>query len=374
MSETLFHESCTAIVADSDRTAWLLARRSHITATDVAAILGLSPWKDAMGVYADKVVAAPADPGDPAEHLIWGRVLEAPIADEFARRSGRQLLNGGTLLESRETPMLAVTLDREQIDPARPTPGVYEGKTVTAWLARDWKHDAPPPDHVMLQVQTQLLVTRATWATVFALIGGNSPVAIEVEANQEVQEVILAAVLDFWQLVERRQPPEVTAYSKDALAALYPKQDGTRVYLPAEAVEWTQKLHAIRADRKALEKEEEHLKNRLRSCIGPAAFGVLPADVDRKGQWKWVVEDRAERVTPAGSSRVLREVKADRSALRLREAEKPPALEGKPAVPVLPEVVGGVPSEHYEQAAPEVEAEPVEKAPPAMRRSRSRRR
>jgi putative phage-type endonuclease len=313
MPDTLFSESCTPLVADSDRKAWLAARRLHVTATDVAAILGLSPWKDSMGVYADKVVAAPPEVGDPAEHLLWGRVLEAPIAEEFARRSGRKLVNGGVLLESRAHPVLAVTLDREQVDPARTTPGIYEGKTVTAWLAHDWKPEEPPPDHVMLQVQTQLLVTGATWATVFALIGGNKPVAIEVEAHERIQEVILAAAVDFWTLVVNRQPPEVTAQSKDALLALYPEQDGSRVCLPPESVEWTQRVHEIRAERKALETEEEQLKNRVRACMGKSAFGILPADVDKKGQWRWVVEARKEAIFPAGSLRVLREVKLDRS-------------------------------------------------------------
>jgi putative phage-type endonuclease len=364
MNATLFSENCTALVPDSDRPAWLLARRSHITATDVAGILGLSPWSDAMSVYADKVIEAPPETGDPAEHLLWGRILEAPIAEEFARRSGRQLINGGVLLESRSVPILAATLDREQIDPTRPDPGIYEGKTVTAWLSRDWKADEPPPDHVMIQVQSQMLVTGASWATVFALIGGNKPVTIEVEVNREIQDVILEACSEFWRMVEERIPPEPTVRSREALEALYPKEKGNRIMLPPETVGFTARLHELREARKAIEAEEDTLKNHLRALLGQSAYGVLPQDVGKKGMWKWVTETKPAYSVAAKSSRVLREVKVDKAGLLAREdASRIQELDGwTPA----PQLAGG--------EAPEVEAEPVEVPPPAMKRTRSRRR
>lgn len=54
----------------------LLERRTGITATDISAIAGLNPWKDALGVYLDKVDDTEPSMGPLNEAAEWGIMLE----------------------------------------------------------------------------------------------------------------------------------------------------------------------------------------------------------------------------------------------------------------------------------------------------------
>ena len=67
------------------RTEFLEKRRSGIGASDVAPIMGLSPWKSALSVYLDKVEPLADEPLSPP--LEWGirkePVIAAAIADHY---------------------------------------------------------------------------------------------------------------------------------------------------------------------------------------------------------------------------------------------------------------------------------------------------
>jgi putative phage-type endonuclease len=328
-THTEFAGACRwAGVLATDRPAWLAERRKYVTGTDVAAILGLHPFQTALDVFVDKTVAQTTAAGDTSEAMAWGRILEAPIRDEFARRFSRRMIHGGALLVSRSQELLAVTLDAEQYRKDREDPGIYEGKTTTAWKAGDWKADEPPPDYVQIQVQTQLLVTGARWADVFCLVGGQSPVVLEVEPLEELQEAIVQAVLDFWRdHVQAGVPPEPTSRDAEALAKLYPKEDGSQILLPVEAVVWSDLYADLGDQMRELKAEREELKNKIRAALGKASFGVLPADTaGGKGLWKNVTEERKAHSVKASSSRVARLVKPSAQAKLLREKGKPPAL------------------------------------------------
>jgi putative phage-type endonuclease len=67
------------------RDEWLAARRTGIGGSDIAAILGLSPWRTPLDVYRDKVDGAEQPE---TEAMRWGRLLEDVIAREYAVRAG----------------------------------------------------------------------------------------------------------------------------------------------------------------------------------------------------------------------------------------------------------------------------------------------
>ena len=64
-----------------ERTEWLKRRRAGIGGSDVAAILGISPWKTALDVYHDKTGAAKDEPE--TENMRLGTALEQFVADRF---------------------------------------------------------------------------------------------------------------------------------------------------------------------------------------------------------------------------------------------------------------------------------------------------
>ncbi len=71
--------------ATGPREEWLAARQRGVTATDIPAVLGISPWSSPFSLYWRKAGVLNGDDGD-TDAMRWGRRLEQPIADEFADR------------------------------------------------------------------------------------------------------------------------------------------------------------------------------------------------------------------------------------------------------------------------------------------------
>ena len=93
------------------RDEWLALRRQYLTASDVAAVLGVDPWRGPIDVYADKIGKG-VDEDRPL--FKWGRDVEGAIALWYERESGRSIEDlGATEIQVHSTiPWLAATLDR----------------------------------------------------------------------------------------------------------------------------------------------------------------------------------------------------------------------------------------------------------------------
>lgn len=303
------HAEYTGVMSD-DRPGWLALRKTMVTASDVAAILGEDQHRSALSVYVDKITERqePEQIGldDPR---FWGNVLEQPVLRAVAAFYGWEYFAGGALLRSRRHPHLGATLDAE-INRGRGWE-VMEGKTTR--VPRGWDEESGElPTRVLIQTQVQLLVTGAEVDVVFALLQGSRPVQIEVHPSPEFHAVIVEETERFMDRLARMDPPppDHTESSKQALARLYPKDVGAGVILPAEAGDWTREIKEINARAAELKKRKDELSNMLRAAIGSATYGVLPDALD-DGQraWKHALEERPEHTVSASSSRVLRAIK-----------------------------------------------------------------
>lgn len=297
-------------IRDNDREAWLDARHTLLTASDVAAILGHDHRKDALAVYVEKIT-----PRGPQEVIgiddprFWGSTLEQPILRAVSDYYGWEYHRGGALLRSKSSPWLGATLDAEVcID------GVWvdlEGKTTR--VGKEWSEEEENiPTHIILQVQSQLLVTGAPYAVVFALLYGSTPCRVHMQPNPELHALIREESEAFMERVRLLDPPPpgATEASARALARLHPVDDGSVVSLPREAMEWTRELQELAEQMKLLEKRQLHLKNLIKESIGDAQFGVLPDAVGGKRCWRWKLQERAEYVVKSSSSRVLLAMKS----------------------------------------------------------------
>jgi len=293
---THFSESCEWTgVRDTDRAGWLALRRELFTASDVAAIMGEDPRRDAFDVYVSKVTAPP-----PAEKLalndprLWGKALELTIAHTVADYHGWEIQDGGYLLRSRKHPQIGATLDAEVRRSESEGWLPYEGKT--SRMPRDWSEsDGSLPTHILIQAQVQLLVTGAPCNIVFALLFGSQPVMVPVYPYPEFHSILADQVEWMADLVTRGEPPTVTARSADSLRRLYPNDNSSTVPLPIEAIEWTREVQQIAAHVTELDARKDMLRNQLRLAIGPATYGELPEPVGGKGAWKWGVNSAGSR-------------------------------------------------------------------------------
>lgn len=268
------------IVGDA-RQQWLAERRSKITASDAAAILGRDPRRGPLSVWAEKIGAL--EPAD-APWMRRGRRFEAPIAEEYAEETGRPVYapDPYAIRIHPDIPWLGATLDRETEGcEASPAPaagrGPLELKNVSGLKAKEWR--AEPPPHYLIQVQVQIACTGAEWASLAALIGGLSIAWVDVPRHDRFIAAMLPKLEEFRWYVEKREPPPVTdalPSTSAVLAALYAAEDGETVELDREAQDLADELDAARLDRRAAMTRERAAANKLKSRLAAASFGKLP--------------------------------------------------------------------------------------------------
>jgi len=267
------------VVECPDRDAWLKERRSGIGASEAAAVLGASPWKTAVDLWAEKVgIVEP--PEDETEWLKWGRRLEPAIVDAYMEETGRIVIRGDNpwrLLRSTKHPFLLTTLDGEIVPIDDRGPGVFEGKTAVIFKKDEWSEE--PPIQYQIQNQHQLLVTRYLWGGDAVLIGGSRFLYQDFTPNPEFQDLLLKRLETFWELVVKEQPPSLdgSESAKELLRRLYPKeQAGKIIALPPDALTWDRELLDTKESLKVLKAREDALKAKFMEALGDAERGVLP--------------------------------------------------------------------------------------------------
>ncbi|HEY3253301.1 MAG TPA: YqaJ viral recombinase family protein [Polyangiaceae bacterium] len=285
---------------DDDRDQWLEFRHSGIGASEIASVLGESPFASAIELYANKIGKYERDLSG-VESVYWGNKLEAPIIEAYSERTGRKTRKAGQLLQSVEHPWALCTLDGETWHGAANDAWPLEIKNVGGFKAEEWVNGAPP--HYFLQCQQQMLVTGAAKATIAALIGGQKMVWADIPRDDTTIRKIIYHGSRFWERIQARDVPmpDGTEGAKRALAALYPEGCGI-VVLPGTAIDAADELESLKAERKAINDKIDIIENTVRAALGDCETGAM---TDGRS-FSWKVQKRAEFVTAASTFRVLR--------------------------------------------------------------------
>lgn len=304
------------IASSRDREAWLAARRDLITASDVAAVLGLhpgvtaaelyetavNPWRGPLELYARK--AGLLAETEENEAMRFGSLLEPVIIEEYAKRTGHVVRPAGELLRSRAYPWIGATLDGEVL---MPFSAALECKAVGLRQEDDWA-DAPPAYYVA-QVQAQMLVSGHSRAVVACLIGGQQLIWHEVARDSDMQAAIVSATRDFVRRLREKDPPPPrgTDGDDDALLALFGSHEQENdVELPADAIAWDERLEQIRASVRELYAEKNLIEQQIKAHVGTAKHGVIPG---AGYAYRWAAQRRNAYAVKESETRVLRRVK-----------------------------------------------------------------
>jgi putative phage-type endonuclease len=292
-------------VGEDDWREW---RRNGIGASDIAGILGLSPWSSPYSIYADKLGLLPAP--EQTEQMEFGWRAEPMLAGYFTDRTGL-FVAGEQLMMTGPEPWMRTTLDGFAFEG-------FPGDPDDAVAAVEFKTTDDPPDAWAQQVPLHY-ACQATW---IALVTGQPTVIFGVLHRRAFRtytftpsaddlELLRSRAWTFWsEHVLKRIPPDVdgTPATKDALDAMFTADDDAP---PVEADKETLKAIAvIKANEEriaACEKIIADRKNQLRETMGAATR--LTSGLDAKGKPKvvatWKEQTRAEHVVKASSFRRL---------------------------------------------------------------------
>lgn len=257
-----------------ERREWLEGRRQGIGSSDVAAILGLSPWQTALDIYLSKV--KPPVEEKMAAPLEWGQRAEPMIAAAIRDHYGWTLNKIPTVIHRQHRFLIA------SVDRLGPENSVVEIKTASRADGWGEAETAEVPDYYWVQVQHQLEVLRETYeaktAWVFVLIAGNDFRRYRVAYDPDYLPTVLDALRDFWACVETRTPPEPQWGHPSTLSAvqrLYEPKPGATTILPGECDQWADSYERLGQEAKAANEERDAVKARLIHALGDCEVGKL---------------------------------------------------------------------------------------------------
>uniref|UniRef100_UPI004047466C YqaJ viral recombinase family nuclease n=1 Tax=Rheinheimera sp. TaxID=1869214 RepID=UPI004047466C len=190
-----------------DHSEFLARRKDSLGGSDIAVVMGLSKYKTPMQLWQEKTGLVESGSAD-SEAAYWGTTLEDLVAKEYATRTGNKVQRVNAQLKHADHKWMAGNIDRAVVAPGtvaradkngrlHGAAGILECKTASAYLTGMWDGDSAPVQYVA-QCQWYMAITGATWTDLAVLIGGQHFKIIRIDADPEIQQVLIAAGSAFW--------------------------------------------------------------------------------------------------------------------------------------------------------------------------------
>ena len=188
-----------------------LDRSTYLGGSDVAAILGISPWRTPLDVYIDKIQPRKeeTDPGR-LKVLNRGKRMEPYVIDLLAEETGLDIIRRGERYLDPDLDFIAAEIDAEAA-----TGENIEIKTVSPFKAREWGEEQSDeiPLHYAAQAMHGMMVTSREVCVFGVLIGGDDFRVYRIERDDVTIDAIRQKEIEFWSRIQARQAPEPSTVS-----------------------------------------------------------------------------------------------------------------------------------------------------------------
>ena len=278
--------------AEATRSQFLEARRAGVGGSDVAAILGVSPWATAADVYFDKI--GEAEPKPETFAMSRGKRIESAILDEFAETHDVEVHRHLNTMKHEGFPFMLANIDGYFIDDKGKRVGV-EAKSSGTWVNRDaWGSTGTDeiPDYYLTQVHHYLAVTAWDRWHLTVWFGLDEKRDYVIERDEDIILGLIETERSFWEdHVLARVPPD--AQNLDDLRRTFSKSK------PGKVIEMTQPMQyhisaiaGLDDEAKWIKAEREEHQFQLQSKMGDAEAimdGIKPVT-----SWKDVTTHRID--------------------------------------------------------------------------------
>jgi putative phage-type endonuclease len=186
-------------------------RRTFLGSSDMAAVLGLSPWKTPLEVYFEKIGEEPPPPDPEKEKLFRrGKRLEPVVVSMLIEERGLNIIARNKRYTDPEYPFMACEVDAEALD----TGEHVNVECKTAHLFTSWKYGEEGTDEIPVEYGAQamyaLMITGRSRCIFGVLFGADNLVTYEVKRDEETIAAMRARAVRFWHdHVLARVPPPV---------------------------------------------------------------------------------------------------------------------------------------------------------------------
>lgn len=289
-----------------------LDRSTYLGGSDIAGILGLSPWRTPLDVYLDKVEGS--RPIDEAKAKIFrrGTRMEPYILDLLTEEHGIQIVNRGQRYRDKTHAFIAAEIDAEAASGEN-----IEAKSANQYAAKNWGTEFTDEIPVYYTAQAMHgMMVRPAPATIFpVLIGSDDFRVYRVERDDETIAAIRDKEVEFWDRVQRRDPPPPSTVSD--IERMFSRDSGLAIQASDEIVEVFNSLKTLKSKAKLLDSEIEDAERQIKLYLGEAA--ILKFGAQQLCSWKSQEANRfditafrakhpaiADKFTKTSTSRVLR--------------------------------------------------------------------
>ena len=245
---------------------WLRYRKLGIGGSDVAAIAGISKWQSEIELWLNKTNQINEPPIE-NEAMQWGTIMEPIIRNHFIEVTGKPVVEVKAILQHPEYPFMLADVDGVTVDDEG-NPAILEIKTASEFKRSEW--DEGVPTYYQTQVQHYLCVTGIQKAYVAVLIGGNSFRILEVEADAELQAMLIALEQNFWNKVQNMVRPEMDGSdaAKNLLDSLYRGGVAEQIVMPEEAIEYVDAYIEACAEEDNAKAKKQEASNHIKEIMG----------------------------------------------------------------------------------------------------------
>ena len=249
------------------REEFLARRKSGIGGSDVAAVMGVSPWKTPYQLWLDKLSPVTEEPENDILH--FGNVLEDIVAKEYARRNNVKVQRRNQMYRKQDAPELIVNIDRYVIGGK-----ILECKTCSAYASSKFgvPGSSDIPDYYYLQCLHAQHVTGILECDLAALIGGNEYREFFVEYDKSLAGHVAAKCSEFWhKYVSTKIPPPATA--QDNLAEYF-IANGEKKLAPERIKNFINEYKNLKSQERELKDQMENVSAEIKLFTGEAEYLV----------------------------------------------------------------------------------------------------
>ncbi|MFM7012936.1 MAG: YqaJ viral recombinase family protein [Betaproteobacteria bacterium] len=256
------------------------ARPHGIGGTDISAILGFSPYRTPVQLWAEKVGLSNPETTEEI-HLRFGQHLEPFVATEYERVTGLHTIAPDGPLFHAEHSFMFANVDRlvttSKSDPAFQVGRVVanrilECKTSSVFGSKGWGEVGTDqvPAHYLLQCAWYLAVANIERADIAVLIGNNDFRVYSIARVHRLEGLLLESAKRFWNVNVKGKVPPAIQTVHDAHLLFASEVPGSQLEASARELELIEKYEHARLKASEIEKETQEIKAELLACMGTA--------------------------------------------------------------------------------------------------------
>ena len=260
-------------------------RKKGIGGSDVAAILGFSPYKSPYQLWLDKTGRSEKKVQNESAH--FGHLLEDVVAKEFSRRAGLKVQRVTQQLFLEDHPWALGNIDRAVINPeisgnvrfkdgALTTDQLLECKTASEYMSKLFGEEGSDqvPDYYLTQCLWYLMITGCQIIHLAVLIGGNKFRMYRIERDEDLIQSIFEHVKSFWfNHVIADVPPDPTCFD-DVLHRWSKHVVGKQVEANFEQIKLGEELVTVQNRQKSDKAREDEIKLKIVSTMQDAEMMI----------------------------------------------------------------------------------------------------